>query len=114
MVGNIILIFYMFCFVFLWIRHFYLVHIKLNKYMNKYHFSKWSVMKNDTGWYRPVWASFYFSKGIYGFVWKSEEDFNDVNIVKLRKSIKLFVWELVLFFGGTVLTSILLIWLDIL
>ncbi len=77
--------------------------------MLKSHNLFWEKMKNDTGWYRPTWATLYYSKAVYDFIWRSDEDLNDPLVRHLRRKIRRFIWELSIFFVGVLLTTILLI-----
>jgi hypothetical protein len=54
--------------------------------MSEKYSSEWADMKQDTGWYRPTWATFYYTKSIYNFIWKSEENYNDNNLLLPRLS----------------------------
>jgi len=96
-------------FVFIWFKHSWLIHVSLNNHMKTYHNNTWQKMKDDTGWYRPTWATLYFSKAVYDFIWRSEESFGDTSIPVLRKRIKKVIWELPLFFIATTLLTIMLI-----
>ena len=98
----------------MWARHFYLVHIKLNSYMKINYKNEWEKMKDDTGWYRPKWATIYYSRAVYKFIWKSDENFNDVKINILKRKIRRFVWELPLYLLVVAIITILLIRLEVL
>ena len=66
--------------------------------MLSYHESEWKKMKTDTGWYRPNWATLYYSKAVYDFIWRSNENFGDESIATQKRIIKRFVWELIFYF----------------
>ena len=101
-------------FIIIWARHVYLVHYKLNKYMTQNHGNIWETMKHDTGWYRPNWATLYYSKAVYDFIWKSSETYGDDYLTVLKKEIKRFIWELPLYFVAVILITYLLILMGIL
>ncbi|MBA3011590.1 MAG: hypothetical protein FP812_15345 [Desulfobacula sp.] len=85
-------------FVFLWARHYYLVHFKLNRYMLKHHEFEWKKMKQDTSWGRAPWMNFYYTKKVYNFIWRSTENYGDKNIHLQKLVIRRFLWELPLYF----------------
>jgi len=72
--------------------------------------NEWDKMKEDTGWYRPKWATFYYSKAVYDFIWRSEESFNDDQIKFLKQKIRRFIWELPLYLILVVIISLFFIW----
>jgi hypothetical protein len=110
MVGYIYLVVIASIFIFIWIRHYYLIHFKMNSYMSAKYSTQWNEMKRDTGWYRPAWATLYYTKAIYDFIWRSEESYDDDNIISLRKEIKRFIWELPLFFVSVIFLSFCFVW----
>lgn len=101
-------------FMFIWARHFYLIHIKLNRYMLLRHPSEWKAMKENLGWYRPQWATLYYSKAVYDFIWRSGEDFGDENVSRLKRMIKAFIRELPIYFLSVTFITLLLIWFRVL
>lgn len=111
MFGHIFLVLIASLYVFIWFRHYYLIHCKMNKYMLEKYPSQWNDMKHDKGWYRPTWATLYYTKAVYDFIWRSEEYFADENVFLLKKKIKRFIWELPLFFVGAIFLSFFLVWL---
>ena len=114
MFGHIYLILVGFWFVYIWINHYYLIHFKMNNYMLKKYPTYWNKMKSDTSWYRPTWATLYYTKAIYDFIWRSEEYFADNNIFFLKRKIKRIIWELPLFFIVVIFCSICLVWFGLL
>ena len=100
-------------FVFLWVRHFYLVY-KLNVFMMKYHRENWENFKNQNpNWLEmEPWPSLlmftFYSRGPYKFIWHSQESYGDHSIVIQRRRIKRFIWELPLWFIAVVAATILL------
>jgi hypothetical protein len=81
----------------------------------KLHFNdEWSKMKENTGWYRPNWATLYYGKAVYEFIWGKDRLFNDENIDSILRKIKRIIWELPAFFIVVVGMTILLISLGIL
>jgi len=60
----------------------------MNKYMLEKYPTQWNDMKSDTGWHRPTWATLYYTKSVYDFIWRSEEYFADENILSLKKKLK--------------------------
>jgi len=76
------------------IKHFYIFNRMFSPYMDKHHAEEWARMKDDTGWFRPQYASFYHSKAIYDFIWNSSETFGDNNIGAYRKKMKTIAWEI--------------------
>jgi len=101
-------------FVFIWTRHFYLVHFKLNQYMLKNHKFEWNKMKEDTSLYRLPWMNLYYTKAVYNFIWRSVETYGDENIHMQRLKICRFRWELPLYFVLVMVVTILFIWSGIL
>ncbi len=94
--GSFFAIVILACFV--CIRHHYLVHYKFKKYMSANHNEKWHLMMQERGWLpAPTWSNTYFTKAIYDFIWRSEENYGDPNIDFLRKQIRRFILELPLF-----------------
>jgi len=83
----------------------------MNNYMSEKYPNQWNIMKRDTGWYRPTWATLYYTKAIYDFIWRSDEYFADKEILSLKRQIKRFVWELPLFFVVVISLSFLLVWI---
>ena len=101
-------------FVIIWLKHFYLVHFRLNSYMKMHFNDEWSKMKEDPGWYRPSWATLYYGKGVYEFIWGKDRPFNDENIEFIVRKIKRIIWELPAFIVIVMGMTILLISLGIL
>lgn len=101
-------------FLTIWIRHYYLIHFVLDNYMSANYPKIWSNMKEDTGWYRPSWATIYYTKAIYRFIWKSDDYFGDKNLKLLKPKIKKIVWELPLYFVSVIIITFILIYLRIL
>ncbi len=101
--------------VFLLGRHYYLIHIKFNAYMLEHHEAEWKKMKQDlTGWYRmPSWT-LYYTKAVYDFIWRSDENLGDQAIALLKKRIRRFLFELPLFFFIVVFVTLVLIWTSVL
>lgn len=109
MFGQVYILVVAAMFLTIWMKHYWLIRFVLNKHMSNCHKLVWQKMKDDTGWYRPNWATLYFSKAVYDFIWRSEESFGDANIPVLRRRIKRIIWELPLFFGAIPLLTVLLI-----
>ncbi len=82
----------------------------MNKYMLEKYPAQWSDMKSDTGWYRPTWATLYYTNAVYDFIWRSEEYFADENVLSLKRKIKRFIWELPLFFIGAIFLAFCFVW----
>ena len=76
--------------------------------------NEWEKMKEDTGWYRPKWATIYYSKAVHDFIWRSDESFNDEQIKLLKQKIRRFIWELPLYLVSVVIITLLFIWLGVL
>jgi len=96
-------------YIFLWGRHYWLVHKILNNYMELNYRNEWNKSKEDTGWSRPNWATLYYSKAVYDFVWRSDEIFNDDQINILKQKIKRFIWEFPIFFVAAVIVAVFII-----
>ena len=101
-------------FVFLWVRHFYLIHFKLNRYMLKHHEFEWKKMKEDTSLSRLPWMNLYYTKAVSNFIWRSDEGYGDENIHLQRLRIRRFSWELPLYFVLVIGVTVLFIWSGIL
>jgi len=109
MIAQLYILLIVLIFIYIWAKHFYLVHVILNNYMKTKYGNEWDNMKNDTSWYRPPWATLYFSKSIYDFIWKSDFDFKDKNLMILKKRIKRIGLELPIFFIFVFFSTILFI-----
>lgn len=109
MIAQIYILIVVLFFIFIWLKHFYLVHFKLNSYMNLNFKNEWDKMKENTGWYRPSWATLYFSKAIHEFIWKTDTNFNDKNISLIKHKIKKIIWELPVFFISVVIVTVFVI-----
>ena len=96
-------------FIALCLRHYYLIHIKLDRYMHSNHRIKWEKMKKDTGWYRPSWATLYYSKAVYDFIWHSDESFGDQTVVFQKRVIRRVILELASFFVIVIVLTLSLI-----
>jgi hypothetical protein len=100
--------------VFLWVRHFYLVY-KLNVFLMKYHQEDWeSFKRQNPNWLEmEPWPSSLiftcYSRAPYNFIWRSRESYGDQSIVVQRQRIRRFVWELPLWFVAVVAVIVLLI-----
>ncbi len=92
-------------FIYLWGRHYWLVHTVLNNYMELKHKTKWDKMKEDTGWLRPKWATLYFSQAVFEYIWKSDNNFSDQELNLLKKKIKRFIWELPIYFVAVFISA---------
>lgn len=101
-------------FVLIWIRHYHLIVFRFGRYMSDRHPAVWKAMIEDAGWYRPQWATLYYSKAVYDFIWRSEEDFGEKDIAELKKKIRAIIWELPLYFVAVAVITSLLIWSGIL
>jgi hypothetical protein len=101
-------------FVVIWVRHFYLVY-KLNIFMLEHHGSEWKTIKEEhpnwfgiEPWPSSVMFTFY-SRAAYKFIWRSEESFGDQAILRLRRKIRRFIWELPLYFVVLIASTLFLI-----
>lgn len=87
---------YFFCvvvlFVFIGVKHIYVFQRQFDPYMCRHHTGRWEAMKSGFVW------KLYHTKAIYDFVWKSDEAFNDDNIVEYRNKLRRIAWEIPLFF----------------
>ena len=100
--------------VFLWVRHFYLIHL-MNTYMLAYHEAEWNKMKkNLTGWYRMPSLTPYYTKAIYDYIWRSDENYGDQNITLQKGRIRRVVWELPLYFFAVLVLTVFLLWTGVL
>ena len=68
---------------------------------------EWLRMKEDTGWYRPSWATLYYSKAVYEFIWGKALTINDENIDSIKLKIKRIVWELPILFISVMIITLL-------
>jgi hypothetical protein len=71
-------------------------------------------MKEDTAWYRPSWATLYYGKAVYEFIWGEKTILNDENIDSIKRKIKRIIWELPIFFVAVVTITIVFISLGLL
>jgi hypothetical protein len=101
-------------FVAIWVRHFYLVY-KLNIFMLEHHESEWKTTKEEhpnwfgiESWPSSVMFTFY-SRAAYNFIWRSEESFGDQAILRQRRKIRRFIWELPLYFVMLIAATLFLI-----
>lgn len=106
--GQIYIVVVMLSFISIWARHYWLIR-SLGAYMVEFHKSNWQKMMENTSWLRPTWATLYYSKAVYDFIWKSADTLGDDNIDIFRKKIKRIMWELSLFFFIVTIVSALLI-----
>jgi len=101
-------------FIFIMLRHVYLLRIKLTRILKKNHMVEWDKIEDDTGWLTPTWSSIYRTKAFYDFVWHSNDDLNDNEIKVVRKKLKRIVYELIIAFITIMFVTVLLINLGIL
>lgn len=94
---------------FIFIRHAYLLRFKLMEILKNKHAVEWKKMMDDTGWLTPNWSSLYRTKAFHDFVWYSNEDYGDHDLMILRKKLKRVVLELILAFVIVIAVTILLI-----
>ena len=79
-------------FVFIGAKHVYVFQRQFEPHMVRHHADRWEAMKSGFVW------KFYHTKAIYDFVWKSDEAFNDEDIVAYRKKLRRIALEIPLFF----------------
>ena len=83
--------------IFVLIRHCYLIRFPFQKYMSKKHPDKWEPMKNNSNW-TATWIHPYFSQAVYNFIWKSKDNFNDPIVKAFKKRIRWSGWHIPLYF----------------
>jgi len=100
----------------IWIRHFYLVY-QLYIYLKHQHEAEIAIyMRNNPNRfgleYWPTSDIFkFYQRGMYNFVWRSAENYNDPMIIVMRHRIRRFVVELPLFLVTVISITAILIYL---
>ncbi len=83
--------------IFVLIRHYYLIRFPFQKYMSIKYPTKWDPMKNDSN-LTATWVHPYFSQSVYNFIWKSKVNFNDPIVETFKKRIRWSGWYIPLYF----------------
>jgi hypothetical protein len=83
--------------IFVLIRHGFLVRFPFRKHMSKNHPVEWESLKNDSNW-TATWIHPYYSQAVYNFIWRSQDNFNDPIVEKYKKQIRWSGWHIPLYF----------------